>query len=182
LPIAAFAGAMAAILLVYGLAHATGRPTLHGLLLTGLAVSSLASAGTSVMLVATEEFRVKAVLFWLAGGLEARSWTHVQLGAVFILTGFALLAALGGRWTALARRSGGGIPRPAVHATRLAIFALASLIAGAATSVAGAVRSSVSWRLTPCVPRRPAEPSSAAGRLPRRRPARGGGGPGRAPR
>src|SRR4029453_6307181 len=136
----AFAGALAAILLVYALAHVSGRPTLHGLLLTGLAVSSLASAGTSVMLVATEEFRVKAVLFWLAGGLEARSWTHVQLGAVFILTGFALLAALGRPLDLLSLGEGEGasLGLP-VHATRLAIFALASLIAGAATSVAGAV-------------------------------------------
>ena len=54
-------------------------PTLHGLLLTGLAVSALAGAGTSVLLVATEEFRVKTVLFWLAGGLEGRGWTHVRL-------------------------------------------------------------------------------------------------------
>ena len=140
LPLAAFAGAMAAILLVYALAHASGRPTLHGLLLTGIAVSSLASAGTSVMLVATEEFRVKAVLFWLAGGLEARSWTHVQLGAAFIVTGFALLVALARPLDLLSlgeeEAASLGLP---VHATRLVVFALASLVAGAATSVAGAV-------------------------------------------
>ena len=45
LPLAAFAGAMAAVLAVYLLAHASGRPSLHGLLLTGLAVSALAGAG-----------------------------------------------------------------------------------------------------------------------------------------
>ena len=77
LPVAAFAGAMAAVLAVYALAHAAGRASLHGLLLTGLAVSALAGAGTSVLLVATEEFRVKTVLFWLAGGLEGRSWTQI---------------------------------------------------------------------------------------------------------
>ena len=49
-----------------------GAPRSTACLLTGIAVSALASAGTSLLLVATEEFRVKTVLFWLAGGLEGR--------------------------------------------------------------------------------------------------------------
>jgi len=140
LPLAAFAGAMAAIVVVYVLAHAGGRPSLQGLLLTGIAVSALASAGTSVLLVATEEFRVKTVLFWLAGGLEGRSWAHVQLAAAFILAGVALLALLSRPLDVLSlgqdEAASLGLP---VHATRLAVFALAALVAGAATAVAGSV-------------------------------------------
>ena len=48
MPLAACAGALLALLLIYAIAHAGGRPTLSGLLLTGLAVSALAGAGTSV--------------------------------------------------------------------------------------------------------------------------------------
>jgi len=140
LPLAAFAGALTAVAAVYVLAHASGPPSLHGLLLTGLAVSALAGAGTSVLLVATEEFRVKTVLFWLAGGLEGRSWTHVQLAAGFILTGTALLFALSRPLDLLSlgedEAASLGLP---VHAARMAILCAASLIAGAATSVAGAV-------------------------------------------
>jgi len=140
LPLAAFAGAMAAIVVVYVLAHAGGRPSLQGLLLTGIAVSALASAGTSVLLVATEEFRVKTVLFWLAGGLEGRSWAHVQLAAAFILAGVALLALLSRPLDVLSlgqdEAASLGLP---VHATRLTVFALAALVAGAATAVAGSV-------------------------------------------
>jgi iron complex transport system permease protein len=140
LPLAAFVGAMAAIVLVYVLAHAGGRPSLHGLLLTGIAVSALASAGTSLLLVATEEFRVKTVLFWLAGGLEGRSWDHVKLAAALILAGVALLALLSRPLDVLSlgedEAASLGL---AVHATRLAIFALSALVAGAATSVAGSV-------------------------------------------
>ena len=140
LPLAAFAGAMAAILAVYVLAHAGGRPSLQGLLLTGIAVSALASAGTSVLLVATEEFRVKTVLFWLAGGLEGRSWTHVQLAALLILAGVALLALLSRPLDVLSlgqdEAAALGLP---VHATRLTLFALSALVAGAATAVAGSV-------------------------------------------
>lgn len=140
LPLSAFAGAMAAIVLVYVLAHASGRASLHGLLLTGLAVSALASAGTSVLLVATDEFRVKTVLFWLAGGLEGRSWPHLQLAALLIAAGCGLLLLLARPLDLLSlgedEAASLGL---AVHPMRLLIFALCSLVAGAATAAAGAV-------------------------------------------
>ena len=89
---------------------------------------------------ATEEFRVKTVLFWLAGGLEGRSWSHLQLGAGFILTGCVLLVLLARPLDVLSlgevEAASLGLP---VHATRLVLFALASLVAGAATAVAGSV-------------------------------------------
>jgi iron complex transport system permease protein len=140
LPLSAFAGAMCAVLAVYLLAHAGGRASLHGLLLTGLAVSALASAGTSVLLVATEEFRVKTVLFWLAGGLEGRGWTHVQTGGGLIVAGVALLLLLARPLDLLAlgedEAAALGLP---VHGARLLLLALAALVAGAATSIAGSV-------------------------------------------
>jgi iron complex transport system permease protein len=140
LPLAASAGALAAILLVYLLAHATGRPSLHGLLLTGLAVSALAGAGTSILLVATEEFRVKTVLFWLAGGLEGRSWEHLRYGAAFILVGVALLVALARPLDLLSlgedEAASLGLP---VHAARMAVLVLTAIVAGAATAVAGSI-------------------------------------------
>jgi iron complex transport system permease protein len=140
LPLAAFAGAMGAALAVYALAHAGGRGSVHGLLLTGLAVSALASAGTSVLLVATEEFRVKTVLFWLAGGLEGRGWTHLQAGGSLVVAGVVLLALLARPLDVLGlgedEAAALGLP---VHATRLGLLAVASLVAGAATSVAGSV-------------------------------------------
>jgi len=140
LPLSAFAGAMTAMLAVYVLAHAGGRPSLHGLLLTGLAVSALAAAGTSVLLVATEEFRVRTVLFWLAGGLEGRGWEHVRLGAAFILAGCAALAALARPLDVLSlgEEEAATLSLP-VHATRMGVFVLASLIAGPATALAGSV-------------------------------------------
>jgi iron complex transport system permease protein len=140
LPLAAFAGALAAVLAVYFIAGASGRASLHGLLLTGIAVSALAGAMTSVLLVATEEFRVKAVLFWLAGGLDGRGWTHVQAAALFVLTGVALLVLLGRPIDVLSlgeqEAASLGLP---VRATRLCLLGLAALVAGAATAVAGSV-------------------------------------------
>ena len=95
---------------------------------------------TSVLLVATEEFRVKTVLFWLAGGLDGRGWTHVQVAAVFVLSGVGLLVLLGRPIDVLSlgeqEAASLGLP---VRATRLGLLGLASLVAGAATAVAGSV-------------------------------------------
>jgi iron complex transport system permease protein len=71
LPLAAFVGALLSVVLVYVLSHVGGRPTLQGLLLTGLAVAALASAATSVLLVSAQEFRVRAILFWLSEASRA---------------------------------------------------------------------------------------------------------------
>jgi iron complex transport system permease protein len=140
LPLAAFGGALASVGALYTLAHAGGRPTLHGLLLTGLAVSALAGAGTSMLLVATEEFRVRTVIFWLAGGLEGRGWPHAGLTAAFVLGGGAMLLALSRALDVLSlggdEAAALGLP---VHATRLLVMGLAALVAGACTAVAGSV-------------------------------------------
>jgi iron complex transport system permease protein len=140
LPAAACAGALVALLLIYALAHASGRASLSSLLLTGLAVSALAGAGTSVLLVATEEFRVRTVLFWLAGGLEGRGYEHAALAAAFVLPGCALLLLLARLLDVLAlgEEEAAALSVP-VHRVRLLVFGACALIAGPVTAVAGAV-------------------------------------------
>ena len=104
-------------------------------------MSALAAAGTSVVLVAMEEFRVRTVLFWLAGGLEGRGYEHALLSAAFVLPGVAAArAARPAARRALARRGGGG-RRSACRSTRvrLLVFGLCALVAGPVTAVAGAV-------------------------------------------
>jgi iron complex transport system permease protein len=140
LPAAAFAGALLATLLLYLLSHVSGRPTLHGLLLTGLAVAALGSAGTSLLLVATEDFQVKTVLFWLAGGLEGRGWAHLEIAGGLILVGVLVLFLLARPLDVLSlgeeEAAQLGLP---VHATRILVLCVASLVAGAATAASGSV-------------------------------------------
>ena len=140
LPFAAFAGAMAVVVVLYALSQALGGGTLHGLLLTGISVSALAAAGTSMLLVATEEFRVKTVLFWLAGGLDGRGWVHFRIAAILILGGGATLLAAARVLDVLSlgdeEAAALGLP---VHAARLVLLALAALVAGAATAAAGSI-------------------------------------------
>ncbi|HLA78726.1 MAG TPA: iron ABC transporter permease [Vicinamibacteria bacterium] len=140
LPLAAFGGALITVLAIYLLGHASGRPSLHGLLLTGIAVSAVAGAGTSLLLVATEEFRVKTVLFWLAGGLEGRSWPHLRLSGGFIVAGVLLLLLLARVLDLLSLGEEEAASLGAnVRRARLTILGLTALVAGAATAVAGSV-------------------------------------------
>jgi iron complex transport system permease protein len=140
LPAAAFAGAMVAVLAVQAVSTTLARGSLHGLLLTGIAVAAMAGAGTSVLLVATEEFRVRAVLFWLAGGLEGRGWMHLRTAAALILpaTVALVLASRALDLLALGEEEAASLGLR-VSGTRFALLAGAALAAGAATAVAGLV-------------------------------------------
>ncbi|HUG55233.1 MAG TPA: iron ABC transporter permease [Vicinamibacteria bacterium] len=140
LPAAAFVGAMAAVLVLYGLSQTLGGGTVYGLLLTGISVSALAAAGTSMLLVATEEFRVKTVLFWLAGGLDGRGWVHLRVAGLVVLAGCLGLFALSRILDVLSlgdeEAAALGLR---VHGSRLVLLGLAALVAGASTAAAGAV-------------------------------------------
>src|SRR5262249_54042747 len=153
LPLSASVGAALAVLTVYALAHASGRPSLHGLILTGLAVSALAGAGTSALPVATEEYRVKTVLFWLAGGLEGRSWAHVQAASLFVLGGVVILLALSRPLDLLSlgedEAASLGLP---VHLARLVILGLAAVVAGAPAPAARTASSARPWGPPPLLP------------------------------
>ncbi|WP_244470880.1 FecCD family ABC transporter permease [Microvirga massiliensis] len=139
LPFAAIAGAVISIGLV--LAVAGRNATVVVLVLSGLAVASLASAGTSLAInLSPNPFAVTEIVFWLLGSLEDRSIRHVLLLLPFaIVTSAALLwSSKGLRALALgeetAQSLGIGIGR-----LRLAIVAAAAVATGASVAVAGAV-------------------------------------------
>jgi iron complex transport system permease protein len=140
LPLFAFTGAIFASLLVYFLAHAGGRPSTTSLLLTGIAVGALMSAGTVLVQTWIENYRLQEILFWMVGGARDRTWTHaaaaappIVIGSIGLLARHRQLDALGlGEEHALSV----GVP---VHRTRIFLLAFAALIAGAAVSVCGPI-------------------------------------------
>jgi iron complex transport system permease protein len=168
LPLMALAGALTATLLVQALAGAGG--TSLTLILAGLAVSSLASALTALVLsLAPNPFAMSEIVHWLLGSLADRSMPHLALAAPFILTGIALLLTLGRALDALTLGedvaaslgvSPGRTGLIAVGGTALAV--------GAGVAVAGAigfVGLIVPHVLRPLVGHRPARllPASALG-------------------
>ena len=95
LPLFAFIGAMGAAFLVYGIALAGGRFSMPTLLLAGVAVSAFLGAIISaVLILVPSNEALREILFWLAGGLDSRSWEHVRLSAPLILGGLALIVVL----------------------------------------------------------------------------------------
>lgn len=77
LPIAAFAGAFIAALLVYGLAWERGSAPIR-LILVGVGVGAIASALTSLLITFGNIQDVSQALVWLAGSVYGRTWEHVQ--------------------------------------------------------------------------------------------------------
>ena len=90
LPVAAIAGALLSVGLL--ILVAGPRASLLVLILAGLAISSLAAAGTSLALnLAPNPFAALEIAFWLLGSLEDRSMRHVLIALPFMIVGVVLL-------------------------------------------------------------------------------------------
>jgi iron complex transport system permease protein len=90
LPVAAIAGAFLSVFLLLAVAGRNGSLLL--LILSGMAISSLAGAGTALaMNLAPNPFAALEIAFWLLGSLEDRSLRHVMLALPFILPAAILL-------------------------------------------------------------------------------------------
>ncbi|MCC7476370.1 MAG: iron ABC transporter permease [Pirellulales bacterium] len=89
LPVAAMIGALMALVIVYAMATRGGVTPVATLLLAGVAVTSLLTAVWSLLLsINIVNWQIaQEVLFWIMGGLDARSWTHVWLCAPFVTLG-----------------------------------------------------------------------------------------------
>ena len=95
LPLAAFAGALAALVATLALANAGGALTPTRTVLAGLAVSSVFGAITSLVIFwsATGD-SYREILNWLLGSLAGTDWTSVAIaGGAMILVGLPLLAS-----------------------------------------------------------------------------------------
>ena len=139
LPLAAMTGALASILLVWLVAGRQGG--LITLLLAGLAVASLAGAGTALTInLSSNPFAITEIVFWLMGSFEDRSMRHVALALPFILGAGLVLLRTGPALRALAlgddTAASLGI---ALGRLRLTIVAAVAIGVGAGVAVSGAI-------------------------------------------
>jgi len=133
---AAFLGAMGAAVMIYLLAWKQGIQPVR-IILAGVAVSAFLSAGISALMILYSE-RVHGALVWLVGGLSARSWPEVSMLVPYTAIGL-ILAFLASRPLNLLLL-GDDLARGLglrVELTRLAMTAVAALLAASAVSVAG---------------------------------------------
>ncbi len=134
----AFAGALGAMFLVFGLAHGDGSWTQTRLLLTGVIVAAGCGALISLMLAIAPEDRLRGMLFWLTGdlGQAASAWPPMLALAIALVLAMPFARELNLLARGLMQAQALGV---AVNRLRYAIFLLASLATAASVTTAGSI-------------------------------------------
>ncbi len=141
LPGAAFIGALLAVVIILLVWKASGKKGIATLLLLGIGANSFLSALISIMVASSKnEQELRSIVYWLQGGLEARTWEHVHLTAPLIIAAVIFICLFGKELNVMllgddqAHNAG-------IHVQRLRwmLLVLASLAAGAATAVSGVI-------------------------------------------
>jgi len=134
----AFAGALGAMFLVFGLAHGDGSWTQTRLLLTGVIVAAGCGALISLMLAIAPEDRLRGMLFWLTGdlGQAASAWPPMLALAVALVLAMPFARELNLLARGLMQAQALGV---AVNRLRYAVFLLASLATAASVTTAGSI-------------------------------------------
>lgn len=140
LQVCAFLGGVVAALVVYVLARSGGRTDASTLILTGIAVTSIAGAGVGFLIARADDDELRDVVFWTLGSLGSATWPIVAATAPFVAVGVALTLArargldLLGLGEREARSLGVETER-----LRLVLVGTAALAASAAVAAAGVV-------------------------------------------
>jgi iron complex transport system permease protein len=142
LPLAAMATAVIALAMVYAIATRGGVTPISTLLLAGIAVGALFTAVSSLLIsinIVTWQ-TANQIVFWMMGGLDARTWAHVWLSGPFVLIGVVttLAQARDLDLLLLGEEQAASLGVNVEAAKRLLIFT-AALLTGASVAVAGLI-------------------------------------------
>jgi iron complex transport system permease protein len=141
LPIAAFAGAIVAVLAAFFVAHAAGaRGDPRVLLMAGVVVGAFANAAIMVILANAEPNTVRNALWWMMGSVGEATWSQSRWLAAYLLVGGGALVDVSREIDVLAlgedAAAGLGLN---VDAAIRRVFLIASLVAAATVAAAGLV-------------------------------------------
>lgn len=143
-PLAAFAGALAAVALTVGVARGAGGAGSAGdpriVLMAGVVVGAFANAAIMVALANTDATAVRGALWWMMGSAADAQWATVSVLALYVGGGVALLLALGRAIDVLAL-GGDAATGLGVNVTRvsLAVYGIGALLAAGTVAAAGLV-------------------------------------------
>lgn len=140
-PIAAFLGALGAVLLVYNLARVGGKTPVVSMLLAGFAVSAMLTAVMFFMVTLSGRTEMlQNVYSFLMGSISVSGWRKVIVVAPLVVGGIVAARFLAARLNAFALGEEGaaylGID---VERDKLLVLALGSLLTAAAVSICGLV-------------------------------------------
>ena len=141
MPIAAFAGGLLSILVVYLVARSGGTLSVARLLLAGIAMAALMGAITAVVTFASPEpDKLRAVLFWLQGSLSGSRWDMLALPTIVTAAALLLLLGLSRSMDAmlLGEEPAMSLGVPAERIKHVLIW-LAALVTGSLVATSGAI-------------------------------------------
>lgn len=141
LPLAAFAGAALAVVLVLLVARAAGgRSDPRVLLMAGVVIGAFCTATIMVALATAPENTIRGALWWMMGSLGDAQWVSVRWIALYVLFGIALLLWWGRDLDVLSlgEDAAASLGLDVERVTRR-IYLTASLLAAATVSGAGLI-------------------------------------------
>jgi len=141
LPISAFIGAAIAVLLILTVWRSSRSRSIATLLLLGIGINALLSALINIMVASSgSDQELRSIIFWLQGGLEARTWDHVQLIAIPVIAGCLIMTFFGRHLNIMLlgddQAASSGVN---VRLTRYTLLAIASLLTGSAVAISGII-------------------------------------------
>jgi iron complex transport system permease protein len=140
LPLAAFAGGLAATALVTGWARRQGQLSVAGVLLAGIAINALCLAGIGFLSHIADDHALRSLNFWSFGSLGKAGWNELLLAAPLMLLPLWLMprAARGLNALLLGEVEAGHL---GIHVDRLKrrLMLGIALGVGAAVSLAGII-------------------------------------------
>lgn len=140
-PLAAFAGALAAVLLVLMVAVAAGgRADPRILLMAGVVIGAFSNAVIFLLLAGAPAERTQGALWWMMGSVAGASWAAVAWLALYLACGISLLLYWAGDIDALAlgEDAAASLGVDVERASRR-VYVVSSLVAAATVAAAGLV-------------------------------------------
>jgi iron complex transport system permease protein len=141
MPVAAFAGGLLSISIVYLVARTGTRVSVTRLLLAGVAMSALMASVTSfVTFSSPEPDKLRAVLFWLLGSLSGARWELLPIPALITAIGLGVMMVLARPLDAMlvGEEPAQSLGMP-VEALKKGLIVLAALVTGTLVAVSGAI-------------------------------------------
>ena len=141
LPVAAFAGALLAVLLVFRVAaSADRRLDVRVLLLAGVVVGSFFTAVIALILSLSEAQAVRSAVLWMMGSLAGATWRNVAVVAAYTLPSTLALMALSRALNlmSIGEETASYLGTDVERVKRVA-YGVASLITAAGVAVAGII-------------------------------------------
>lgn len=139
-PLMAFAGALAATLVVLGVTRFASATSADRLVLAGVAVSFIIMSFANILIFLGDPRATHTVVFWMLGGLGLAQWSHLlfPLGILVLTVPYLLIKAADLNAMTIGDETASTLGIP-VARFRLAVFTAGALITGVMVAFSGII-------------------------------------------